>query len=98
MLCSLNEGEVAVGRGSEGEGEGEGFGRRGLIIYGGVGTEDLRVDFKWVESALRSGAQQRTSGVILPALSLDSRRPGGLAAPRTEVPRSCERHLEVGMR
>jgi hypothetical protein len=89
MLCSLKEGEVAVGREREDEGEGEDggerFDRRGLIIYRGVGTEDFGVDLKWVESA---------SGVILPALSLDSRRAGGLAAPRTEVPRSCERHLE----
>jgi hypothetical protein len=59
MLCSLNEGEVAVGRGMEGEDEGEGFDRRGLIIYRGV---DFRVDLKWVESALRSGAQQRLLG------------------------------------
>jgi hypothetical protein len=61
MLCSLNEGEVAVGRGREGEdeGEGEGFDKRELIIYRGV---DFRVDLKWVESALRSGAQQRLLG------------------------------------
>jgi hypothetical protein len=60
MLCSLKEGEVAVGREREDEGEGEDggerFDRRGLIIYRGVGTEDFGVDLKWVESALRSGA------------------------------------------
>ena len=87
MLCSLNEGEVAVGRGREGEG----FDRRGLIIYRGV---DSRVDLKWVRAAL--WGTTATSGVILPALSLDSRRAGGLSAPRTEVPRCCERHLELG--